>query len=67
MTLDMIVNPGGPNLKETEDLIKYVTPDLDNPKVKDYVLNTINRIINGYEFQAGKEYEGYRPDGLAEL
>jgi hypothetical protein len=64
MTLDMIINPGGPNLKETETLIKYISIDLDNRKARDFTLKTVNKIIKGYEFQAGKEYDGYKPDDL---
>ena len=57
----MIINPGGPNLKETEELIKYVSIDLDNPKVKDFTLNVIDSIIKGYEHQSGEKYDGYLP------
>jgi hypothetical protein len=59
--LEMIINPGGPNLKETEELIKYVSIDLDNPKVKDFTLNVIDSIIKGYEHQSGEKYDGYLP------
>jgi hypothetical protein len=61
MELDMILNPSGPNLKETEELVKYVSKELNNPGVKDYVLELVDRIIAGYEHQSGKDYTGYLP------
>ncbi|MBT4804900.1 hypothetical protein HON71_01890 [Candidatus Woesearchaeota archaeon] len=59
--LDMILNSSGPNLKETEELVKYVSTEIDHPEVRDYILGLVDRIIAGYEHQSGKDYTGYLP------
>ena len=60
-----ILRPEGPDLKDTEELIKTISTTLDSPyaypDVKNHIRETIDAIVEGYKTQSGKEYTGFYP------
>jgi hypothetical protein len=60
-----IYNPHGPNMLETEELIKALSTVLKSDTwagVKNYTMETIGAIVKGYEEQSGQKYTGFFPE-----
>jgi len=60
-----IFNPKGPNMLETECLIKTLTTVLNSDtwyEVKMQTYDTIQQIKAGFEQQSGQKYTGFMPD-----
>ena len=54
---DLILNPDGPNIQATREVVKAISVAQDDEVAGSYVRNLIERLKSGYELQSGQKYK----------
>ena len=66
-----IYNPNGVNLSFPESLIVDLNSEVLNKptdeRTRNYTINFIKELVQGYENQSEKKYEGFLPESVRKL